>query len=150
MLSLLLQLQSVASDELDMKLLQLYDYEKSRKCDNQVDSVYHENAHVFLHDDNIYRFEFVSILLLMMLTVSVFDDIFWASFPDRHFMWIQASSSPCLSIQLMDSIAEKPEVVAVSLNPNFASYLNNEFLTAIPIKRDQEPLGVLLRRYVRA
>uniref|UniRef100_A0A7N0U8T1 Histone deacetylase interacting domain-containing protein n=1 Tax=Kalanchoe fedtschenkoi TaxID=63787 RepID=A0A7N0U8T1_KALFE len=110
------QLQSVASDEMDIKLLQLYDYEKSRKCENHVDSVYHENARILLHEDNIYRFEF-------------------------------ASSLPRLSIQLMDSCGEKPEVAAVSIEPNFASYLYNDFLVAAPSKR--EPSGVLLQRNKR-
>lgn len=66
-LSLILmpQLQTVASDEMDSKLLQLNEYEKSRKSDKYVDSVYYENAHVLLHDENIYRFECVRLLLLL-------------------------------------------------------------------------------------
>lgn len=107
------QLQTVATDEMDNKLLQLYDYEKSRRSGKFVDSVYHENACVFLHDDNIYRFEY--------------------------------SSSPSrLSIQLMDSGSEKPEVVAVSMDPNFAAYLHNDFLSSRPSKK--EPLGIMLQR----
>ncbi|GER29438.1 ABC transporter B family member [Striga asiatica] len=51
------QLQTVSSDEVDCKLLQLFEYEKSRKLENFVDSVYYENVHVLLHDENIYRFE---------------------------------------------------------------------------------------------
>uniref|UniRef100_A0A7N0V4M3 Histone deacetylase interacting domain-containing protein n=1 Tax=Kalanchoe fedtschenkoi TaxID=63787 RepID=A0A7N0V4M3_KALFE len=107
------QLQSVSSDEMDVKLLQLYDYEKSRKCDNHVDSVYYENARVLLQEDNIYRLEF-------------------------------ASSAPRLSIQLMDSCNEKPEIAAVSIDPNFAGYLYDDFLVAVPSRR--EPSGVLLQR----
>ncbi|CAM8986310.1 unnamed protein product [Rhodiola kirilowii] len=56
------QLQSVASDETDIKLFELYDYEKSRECENRVDSDYHENARILLQEDNIYRFEFASSL----------------------------------------------------------------------------------------
>ncbi|KAE9597058.1 putative transcription regulator Others family [Lupinus albus] len=52
------QLQAVASDEMDSKLLQLYAYEKSRKPGRFVDIVYHENARVLLHDENIYRIEY--------------------------------------------------------------------------------------------
>ena len=48
---------------MDNKLLQLYEYEKSRKSARFVDSVYYENARIFLHDENIYRMEFVSSLL---------------------------------------------------------------------------------------
>ncbi|XP_010317097.1 paired amphipathic helix protein Sin3-like 2 isoform X3 [Solanum lycopersicum] len=50
------QLQTVSSDELDGKLLQLYEYERSRKSEKYVDSVYYEDAHVLLHEENIYRF----------------------------------------------------------------------------------------------
>ena len=57
----LLQLQTVATDEMENKLLQLYAYEKSRKPGRFVDIVYHENARVLLHDENIYRIECVSI-----------------------------------------------------------------------------------------
>ena len=55
------QLQAVASDEMDNKLLQLYAYEKSRKSGRFVDVVYHENACVLLHDENIYHIECVSL-----------------------------------------------------------------------------------------
>lgn len=58
----LVQLQTVSGDELDMKLLQLYEYEKSRKPDKFVDSVYYENVHVLLHDENVYRLECVSFI----------------------------------------------------------------------------------------
>ncbi|XP_072983641.1 paired amphipathic helix protein Sin3-like 3 isoform X1 [Typha latifolia] len=51
------QLQAIASDEMDNKLLQLYLYEKSRRPGRFFDLVYHENASVLLHDDSIYRFE---------------------------------------------------------------------------------------------
>ena len=54
-----LQLQTVATDEVDNKLLQLYEYEKSRKPGKLNDSVYHANAHVILHEDNIYRLQCV-------------------------------------------------------------------------------------------
>lgn len=53
------QLQTVVSDEMDNKLVQLYAFEKSRKPGRFVDVVYHENARVLLHDENIYRIECV-------------------------------------------------------------------------------------------
>ncbi|XP_072965914.1 paired amphipathic helix protein Sin3-like 4 [Typha angustifolia] len=93
------QLQAIASDEMDNKLLQLYLYEKSRRPGRLVDLVYHENARVLLHDENIYRFE-------------------CRSNPTR------------LSIQLMEYGHEKPEVTAVSIDPNFSSYLYSEFLSS--------------------
>jgi paired amphipathic helix protein Sin3a len=60
------QLQTVAADEMDNKLLQLYAYEKSRKPGRLVDIVYHENARVLLHDENIYRIECVSLVVLLL------------------------------------------------------------------------------------
>ncbi|EOA22967.1 hypothetical protein CARUB_v10003707mg [Capsella rubella] len=92
------QLQAVVADDMDNKLLQLYEYENSRKHGSVVDSVYYENARILLHEDTIYRLEC-------------------------------SSSPPCLSIQLMEKITEKPEAYAVSMDPTFASYLQNEFLS---------------------
>ncbi|KAF2302447.1 hypothetical protein GH714_036385 [Hevea brasiliensis] len=107
------QLQTVATDEMDNKLLQLYAYEKSRKPGRFVDVVYHENARVLLHDENIYR--------------------------------IECSSTPThLSIQLMDFEHDKPEVTAVSMDPNFAAYLHNDFLAIVPDKKKKP--GIFLKR----
>ncbi|KAI3768665.1 hypothetical protein L2E82_19495 [Cichorium intybus] len=108
------QLQNVVGDEIDNKLLQLYEYEKSRKPEKFIDSVYYENAHVVLHDENIYRF--------------------------------QCSSSPCrLTIQLMDDGIEKPEVVPVSVDSNFANYLHKDFLSVTAKKQS----GLMMNRNKR-
>ncbi|XP_031386160.1 paired amphipathic helix protein Sin3-like 4 isoform X2 [Punica granatum] len=110
------QLQAVATDEMDNKLLQLYAYEKSRKHGRFIDVVYNENARVLLHDENIYR--------------------------------IECTTSPSrLSIQLMDGGHDKPELTAVSMDPNFASYLHNDFLSVVPDKK--EKLGIFLKRNKR-
>lgn len=45
----------------------------------------------------------------------------------------------------MDNGNEKPEVVAVSVDPNFAAYLHNDFLSGVPSKK--ESVGILLQRY---
>lgn len=66
-----LQLQTVASDEMDNKLLQLYEYEQSREPEKYVDTVYYENAHVLLHEENIYRFECVSLPRCSVLLYSL-------------------------------------------------------------------------------
>ncbi|KAL9275062.1 Paired amphipathic helix protein Sin3-like 2-like protein [Drosera capensis] len=106
------QLQTIVADEMDNKFLQLFEYEKSRRPGMFSDSVYHDNARVLLHDENIYR--------------------------------IECCSSPTrISFQLMDSGHEKPEVVAVSIDPNFSAYLHNEYLS-ISSKKDHP--GVILRR----
>ncbi|XP_027075364.2 paired amphipathic helix protein Sin3-like 2 isoform X2 [Coffea arabica] len=116
MYKLVKQLQTVSSDELDNKLLQLYEYEKSRKPEKFVDSVYYENSHVLLYEENIYRFE--------------------------------CTSSPTrLSIQLMDDGNEKSEVVAVSIDPNFAAYLYNDYLSVGQGKKESS--AVMLKRNKR-
>uniref|UniRef100_A0A2P2MR97 Paired amphipathic helix protein Sin3-like 2 n=1 Tax=Rhizophora mucronata TaxID=61149 RepID=A0A2P2MR97_RHIMU len=110
------QLQTVATDEMDHKLLHLHEYEKSRKVGKFVDSVYHANARFLLHEENIYRLEF--------------------------------SSSPSqLCIQLMDNAVDKPEVLQVSMDPNFAAYLHNDYLSVFSGKK--EPHDIILRRNKR-
>ncbi|KAL8171572.1 hypothetical protein V2J09_023376 [Rumex salicifolius] len=110
------QLQSIIADEIDNKLLQLFEYEKSRKPGEFVDSVYHDNACVLLHDENLYR--------------------------------IECSSTPVrLSIQLMDSVYEKADMIAVSMEPKFLSYVDNDLLSLVPNKK--EPNRILLRRNKR-
>lgn len=52
-----------------------------------------------------------------------------------------------LSIQLMDYGHDKPEVTAVSMDPNFSAYLHNDFLSVVPEKKEKS--GIFLRRYVR-
>lgn len=52
---------------METRLLQLYAYENSRKRGKDVDTVYHENARVLLHDDSIYRIECVRFRDLVVL-----------------------------------------------------------------------------------
>ncbi|XP_071706353.1 paired amphipathic helix protein Sin3-like 2 isoform X2 [Rutidosis leptorrhynchoides] len=106
------QLQTVADDDTDNKLLQLYEYERSRTAEKFIDFVYYENAHVHLHDENIYRFQCSSV-------------------PSR------------LTIQLMDDGNEKNEVISVSMEPNFANYLHDDFLSVVPRKKES---GIVLQR----
>jgi len=51
-----------------------------------------------------------------------------------------------LSIQLMDSGHDKPEVTAVSMDPNFSTYLHNDFLSVVPDKKEKS--GIFLKRYL--
>lgn len=60
----------MVSDDMDNKLRQLYLYEKSRRPERFFDTVYHENGRVLLHDENIYRFECVSLAVLLFKCVS--------------------------------------------------------------------------------
>ncbi|CAA0820219.1 Paired amphipathic helix protein Sin3-like 1 [Striga hermonthica] len=107
------QLQTVSSDEAECKLVQLYQYEKSRKPEKFVDSVYYENVNVLLHDENIYRFE-------------------------------RISNPTQFSIQLMNDEDEKSEVFAVSIDPNFATHLHEEYLSVNHVK-EESSLNMLKR-----
>lgn len=60
---------------------------------------------------------------------------------------MQSSSPSRLSIQLMDSIIEKPEAYAVSMDPAFASYLQTEFLSTSSGKKE-EGHDIMLKRCV--
>ncbi|URD83876.1 Paired amphipathic helix protein [Musa troglodytarum] len=112
------QLQAIASDETDNKLLQLYLYEKSRQTGRSFDLVYHENACV-LHDESIYRFEFFS----------------------------RTSDVTQLSIQLLEHGHVNPEAAAVSVDPNFSSYLYSDFLSSVLVRKGAQ--GVFLGRNKR-
>lgn len=151
---------------MDNKLIQLYEYEESRKPGKQIDSVYYENARVLLHEENIYRIQLVksfelfffllSFPLICTLTyqhkcclpivvnftvyVTICSHVFFFL---SIFSW-QSSSPSRLSIQLMDNVIEKPEAFAVTMDPNFAAYLLNDFLSAFLGKK--EPHAVVLRR----
>ncbi|GFY88375.1 SIN3-like 3 [Actinidia rufa] len=51
---------------------------------------------------------------------------------------VKQSSRPArLSVQLMEYGHDKPEVTAVSMDPNFAGYLLNDFLSLIPYRREK-------------
>ncbi|XWS22532.1 hypothetical protein CRYUN_Cryun29cG0044500 [Craigia yunnanensis] len=67
---------------------------------------------------------------------------------DENIYRIECSSTPtCLSIQLMDYGHDKPEVTAVSVDPNFAVYLHNDFLSVVPEKKEKP--GIFLKRNIR-
>ncbi|KAF3563552.1 hypothetical protein DY000_02018967 [Brassica cretica] len=87
------QLQAVVADDVDNKLLQLYESEKSRN------TVYYENARILLHDENIYRMECVRTLIQSPHYVSPLRNLLLFIDPENLF---QSSSPPRFSIQLMD------------------------------------------------
>lgn len=57
---------------------------------------------------------------------------------------LQSSAPLHVSIQLMDYGNEKPEVTAISMDPNFASYMNNDFLSLV---RGTKKPEIALTRY---
>ncbi|KAL6567760.1 hypothetical protein OROGR_001428 [Orobanche gracilis] len=113
---LIKQLQTIASDEVDNKLLQLYAYERLKNPTAFSDEVYRANARFLLPDDNLYRIECLP-------------------HPTR------------LTIQMMRNEHEKFEPSSVSMDPNFAAYLNDELLAFVP-ERMGKP-GVYLKRNKR-
>lgn len=44
----------------------------------------------------------------------------------------------------MDYGHDKPEITAVSMDPNFAAYLQNNFLSVVPAEK--EKAGIFLKR----
>ncbi|KAL8532585.1 hypothetical protein ACS0TY_008973 [Phlomoides rotata] len=54
---LIKQLQTIASEETENKLVLLYAYERSRNPAKFSDVIYHENARFLLPEDNLYRIE---------------------------------------------------------------------------------------------
>ncbi|CAH8387248.1 unnamed protein product [Eruca vesicaria subsp. sativa] len=54
-----------------------------------------------------------------------------------------SSAQTRLTIQLMNSGNDQPEVTAVAVEPGFANYLQNEFLSLVP---DEERPGLFLKR----
>ncbi|EOA33276.1 hypothetical protein CARUB_v10019668mg [Capsella rubella] len=114
---LIKHLQVVAADEMDNKLQQLYAYEKSRKPEKFLDAVYYENARVLLPDEDIYRIE------------------------------CNLSTPAKLSIQLLDCGHDKPDVTSISMDPTFATYLQNVFLSNQPNVKENPQ--IYLRRNKR-
>lgn len=58
-------------------------------------------------------------------------------------IFVQSSAQTRLSIQLMNRGNDKPEVTAVTVEPGFANYLQNDFLSFVS---DEEKPGLFLKR----
>lgn len=84
---------------MDNKLLQLYEYEKSRKVGKFIDAVYYENARILLHEENIYRLECVSSLHLYFLSLSIasYFDLSFDTLPDFVISFPPCSPLPPIS-----------------------------------------------------
>ncbi|XP_024995556.1 paired amphipathic helix protein Sin3-like 3 isoform X2 [Cynara cardunculus var. scolymus] len=102
-------LLTIAMDEVDNKLLDLYAYENLRKGESFIDELYNANASVIVNDSKIFRFECSSI-------------------PEtcRHTR---------LTIQMMNFGYDKSEAPASLMDPDFAAYLSTQFLSVVPGKK---------------
>ncbi|KAM7250897.1 hypothetical protein ACFE04_022780 [Oxalis oulophora] len=67
---------------------------------------------------------------------------------DENIYRFKCSSTPTrMSIQLMDNAHYKPQESAFPIDPHFAAYLHNDFLSVVP-EKDEKP-GIYLRRNKR-
>uniref|UniRef100_A0A1J3GR05 Paired amphipathic helix protein Sin3-like 2 n=2 Tax=Noccaea caerulescens TaxID=107243 RepID=A0A1J3GR05_NOCCA len=112
------QLQAVVADDMDNKLLQLYEYEKSRKPGRAIDSVYYENARILLHEENIYRLECSS--SPSRLSIQLMDNIIEK--PEAYAVSMDPSFASYLQKEFLSNSSGKKEPQAVVLQRNMRGY----------------------------
>ncbi|KAL5806692.1 hypothetical protein ACOSQ4_029425 [Xanthoceras sorbifolium] len=121
------QLQTVAMDEMDSKLLQLYEYEKSRKPGKLFDSVYHENARVLLHEENIYRMEFSS--SPSHLSIQLMDNVIEK--PEAFAVAMDPNFAAYLHNDFLPTFNGKKELHGIALQRNKHKYAGLDELSAL-------------------
>ncbi|CAN7113330.1 unnamed protein product [Brassica rapa subsp. narinosa] len=99
------QLQAVVADEMDNKLIQLYEYEKSRKPGRVIDSVFYENARVLVHDENVYRLECSS--SPSRLSIQLMDNI--VEKPEPYAVSMDPMFASYLQTEFLSTSREKKE-----------------------------------------
>ncbi|XWS44244.1 hypothetical protein CRYUN_Cryun15aG0027700 [Craigia yunnanensis] len=114
------QLQAVATDEMDNKLLQLFEYEKSRKHLKTMDSVYYENARVLLHEENIYRLKCSS--LPSRLSIQLMDNVIEK--PEAFAVSMEPNFSAFLHNDFLSAFPGKKEPHGITLNRNKNKYVS--------------------------
>ncbi|MBA0829378.1 hypothetical protein Goarm_013987, partial [Gossypium armourianum] len=114
------QLQAVAADEMDNKLLQLYEYEKSRKHWKTMDSVYYENARVLLHEENIYRLKCSS--SPSRLSIQLMDNVIEK--PEAFAVSMEPNFSAILHNDFLSVFPGKKEPHGIILKRNKKNYAN--------------------------
>ncbi|XP_039005441.1 paired amphipathic helix protein Sin3-like 2 isoform X2 [Hibiscus syriacus] len=112
------QLQAVATDEMDDKLLQLFEYEKSRKHRKTMDPVYYENARVLLHEDNIYRLTYSS--SSSRLSIQMMDNVIEK--PEAFAVSIEPNFSASLHNDFLSVFLRKNEPHGITLKRNKRKY----------------------------
>ncbi|KAK8534022.1 hypothetical protein V6N12_047422 [Hibiscus sabdariffa] len=114
------QLQAVAADDMDNKLLQLFDYEKSRKHWKTMDSVYYENARVLLHEENIYRLKYSS--SPSCLSIQLIDNVIEK--PEAFAVSMEPNFSAVLHNDFLSVYPSKKEPHGITLKRNKKRYAN--------------------------
>ncbi|CAA0380964.1 unnamed protein product [Arabidopsis thaliana] len=113
------QLQAIVADEMDNKLLQLYEYEKSRKPGRVIDSVYYENVRVLVHEENIYRLECSS--LPSRLSIQLMDNIIEK--PEAYAVSMDPTFASYMQTELLSvSSGKKEEGHDIVLQRNLRPY----------------------------
>ncbi|XP_022740685.1 paired amphipathic helix protein Sin3-like 2 isoform X3 [Durio zibethinus] len=112
------QLQAVAADEMDNKLLQLFEYEKSRKHGKTMDSVYYENARVLLQEENIYRLKCSS--SPSRLSMQLMDNVIEK--PEAFAVSMEPNFSAFLHNDFLSVFPGKKEPHGITLKRNKKSY----------------------------
>ncbi|XVE83876.1 hypothetical protein DITRI_Ditri16bG0123300 [Diplodiscus trichospermus] len=112
------QLQAVATDEMDNKLIQLFEYEKSRKHGKTMDSVYYENALALLHEENIYRLKFSS--LSSRLSIQLMDN--FIEKPEAFAVSMEPNFSAFLHNDFLSVFPGKKEPHGINLERNKNKY----------------------------
>lgn len=121
------QLQAVASDEMDNKLLQLYQYEKSRRHERFHDIVYHENTRVLLHDESIYRFECMTNPTRLSIQLMEYGH----EKPEVTAVSIDPSFTAYLYNDFLTSVSDEKIVNGVFMKRNKRKFGTDEFVKAI-------------------
>ncbi|GMI67047.1 SIN3-like 2 [Hibiscus trionum] len=112
------QLQAVATDEMDDQLLQLFEYEKSRKDRKTADAVYYENARVLLHEDNIYRLKYSS--SPSRLSIQLMDNVIEK--PEAFAVSMEPNFSASLHNDFLSVFLGKKEPHGITLKRNKNKY----------------------------
>lgn len=112
------QLQTIATDEMNNKLLQLQAYERSRKPGKFVDHYYNENVRVFLNDENIYRIECSSVPT--RLSIQLMD--YWFDKPDSNAISMDPNFAAYLTQFLSVAVPERKAKPGLYLRRNKRKY----------------------------
>ncbi|PIN18039.1 Histone deacetylase complex, SIN3 component [Handroanthus impetiginosus] len=118
------QLQTIATDEMDNKLLQLYAYERSRNPETFSDAVYHVNARFLLPEDNLYRIECLPSprRLTIQLMKNEHDK------PEPAAVSMDPNFAAYLGDELLSVVPERKEESAVFLMRNKRKFLRGDEL----------------------
>ncbi|KAE8689306.1 Paired amphipathic helix protein Sin3-like 2 [Hibiscus syriacus] len=112
------QLQAVSVDDMDNKLLQLFEYEKSRKHGKTMDSVYYENARVLLHEENIYQLKCSS--SPSRLSIQLMDNVIEK--PEAFAVSMEPNFSAFLHNDFLSVFPSKKEPHGITLRRNKKKY----------------------------